>query len=227
MDTDLKKRKDVKSLQIIWFLLVIFVLLIIYSFLMASTCENTTACKLQVMGHIYPGFFIMSLAYSWKYPELRQKECAGMITFWLMYWTIDLIQHKGVDTHNLKIMQHYSYTMLVGVCGIFRLMNSKADKFIMTILSIGFAFFVLMHPQPNDIGIKTHNMCAVWTLMFLIAFLFDAKHEGTMFLLLSAFTFMSSQLALTEHASKIMDPVAYFSFVTAWSLLVITLINKI
>ena len=138
---------------------VTFIMFLTLCYSLASHCEDKTLCRLQVMGHVYPGLFMLLLAWSWKQPKYRIAECWGMVSFWLLYWIIDFIQHKGVDFSDLKIMQHYAFTMFVGVAGLFRLLpsNRHLDSFVMFVLVLGFGIFVQRHPQPNDIGTWMHD----------------------------------------------------------------------
>lgn len=205
-----------------WYLLVVYIGIILACFRVAQECDaNRTKCTRQVMGHIYPGSFLLGLAWSWNKPALRAYECGGMIVFWLFYWSVDAVQQSGVDFGDLKTLQHYMFTMFVGVCGLFRLARGPArDAFIMVILVIGFGFFVSMHPQPNAIGLTMHALCSLWLGCFLVAYLAKADEEATAFMVLAAITFVSSQLGLTAAATPYMDTVAYFAIVTVCSLCV-------
>lgn len=176
------------------------------------------------MGHIYPGTFLFLLAWSWKLPRYRKQECWGMVVFWLLYWIIDLIQHRGVDFSDLKIMQHHAFTMFVGMTGLFRLLpwNKDLDSFAMFALVMGFGIFVAMHPQPNSIGVWMHLITSAWLFMFWPAYVLKAENEGTVSLIMAATSFISSQLALTTAASNVMDVVAYFSIVSVVGLGVVS-----
>ena len=206
-----------------WHLFVLYIGGILSCFHAARKCEEQhhTECMRQVMGHIYPGSFLLGLAWSWNKPELRVYECSGMIVFWLFYWSIDAVQQSGVNFGELKTLQHYMFTMFVGVCGAFRLARGPSrDMFVMVLLVIGFGFFVSMHPQPNAIGLAMHTLCGMWLACFLLAYIAKAEEEGTAFMIVAAITFISSQLGLTTVATRYMDPVAYFALVTVGCLLV-------
>jgi hypothetical protein len=197
---------------------------VFFCFSAAARCENATPCRLQVMGHIFPGSFMYVLAYTWKFPEYRFAECCGMIAFWLIYWVIDFIQHGGVNFQELKIVQHYMFTMFVGAVGAFRLFppNKSLDTFAMFSIVLGFATFVLRHPQPNSIGVWMHGLTAVWLFMFWLAYAFKTMASGTASLIMAATTFVMSQLSLTTLASHHMDVVAYFSCTTIIGLVIVS-----
>lgn len=204
---------------------VTFILFLTLCYSLASHCEDKTLCRLQVMGHVYPGLFMLLLAWSWKQPKYRIAECWGMVSFWLLYWIIDFIQHKGVDFSDLKTMQHYAFTMFVGVAGLFRLLpsNRHLDSFVIFVLILGFGIFVQRHPQPNDIGTWMHTITAMWLAIYWPAYVLKATAEGTAFLVMAATYFIFSQLALTSFASKYMDVVAYFSCVAVFGFGLVTL----
>lgn len=202
-----------------WYLLVVYIAVILVCYRVALQCRDHKTCTLQVMGHIYPATFMLGLGWSSHKPAWRYTECVGMVVFWLFYWIIDAVQQSGVDLDNLKTVQHYMFTMLVGVCGIFRhARGPKRDTFVMVLLVIAFALFVFKHPQPNAVGNAMHAATAVWLGCFIVAYVAKAERETFAFMVLAATTFMSSQLGLTTAAAERMDTVAYFAIVTVASL---------
>jgi hypothetical protein len=206
---------NIKQVVGLWSKCILYFLMIVVCFRFAAKCDDAAACRLQVMGHIYPATFMVALAWSWHSPKHRTAECWAMIAFWLMYWIIDAVQQNGVDFSKLKIVQHYAFTLLVGMCGIYRLCRGPIiDTFIMSVLVSGFLLFVYMHPQPNTIGETMHLVCAGWLCAFLVAYLFKCNLEGSAFMIMAATSFVCSQLALTSVAVGCMDTVAYFVLAT-------------
>lgn len=204
------------------YLCALYVSVILVCFRMAQECTAPdNRCTRQVMGHIYPGTFMLGLAWSWNKPVYRTRECMAMVVFWLFYWAVDAVQQLGVDFDDLKTLQHYMFTMFVGLCGGFRLARGPTyDTFIMVLLVAGFGLFVAIHPQPNAIGVTMHAVCSAWLGCFLLAYLAKAELEASAFMVMAATAFVSSQLALTAVATHHMDPVAYFTFVSVFSLAV-------
>ena len=177
------------------------------------------------MGHIYPGTFVYLLAWSWKIPKYRKRECIGMIIFWLFYWIVDAIEQKGVDFDNLKIVQHYAFTLFIGVAGMFRLYppNRSLDDFIMFAVVMGFAVFVHLHPQPNDIGVWMHAISAMWLSAFYVCYILKLDAEGTACLIMGSTSFIASQLSLTSIASQHMDVIAYLSCTSIVGFIIISI----
>ena len=124
------------------------------------------------LGHIGPASVMFILSELERFPGPNTVVTQGWtaILGGAGYLTYDLLFHGcGLDMscHGLREQQHISVNTLLICIGIDMVIHRS--RFSASLIGLGFALFVGLHPQPNSMGILVHQSAGVMLVVYAVA----------------------------------------------------------
>ena len=86
---------------------------------------------------------------------------------YLMYDLLFHGCHLDMTCHGLREQQHISVNTLLIVIGVD--MVVQRSRFSASLIGLGFALFVGLHPQPNHMGVLIHQSAGVMLVVYAVA----------------------------------------------------------
>jgi hypothetical protein len=124
------------------------------------------------LGHIGPASVMFILSELERFPGPNTVVTQGWtaILGGAGYLTYDLLFHGcGLDMscHGLREQQHISVNTLLICIGADMVIHRS--RFSASLIGLGFALFVGLHPQPNSMGILVHQSAGVMLVVYAVA----------------------------------------------------------